>query len=263
MVTVEQLTRFINWLINYVEKFYKADPAYKNVYQLKLEHSLRVCEEIEDIGQHCGLPQSKLRLAKLIALFHDLGRFEQYLQYRTFSDKNSENHAILAIAILEENNLLNEFDVGIQNLIFNSIENHNIRQIPHDVFGDELFFSKLLRDADKVDIFKVVTDHYAQDSGNAGAVELNLPNFPDILEKNFLDIESGRLISKDNLHTLNDFKLMQISWLFDVNFERTFEIIKERSYLEKIFDTLPKNDKVLKVKNNVLEYLEKAIVNRN
>jgi hypothetical protein len=201
-----------------------------------------------------------LRLAELIALFHDLGRFEQYEKYKTFSDSNSLNHSFLAIKIIKQYKLFKDFDQGLQNLIFTAIENHNKRVIPYEIIGNELFFSKLLRDADKVDIFKVVTEYYTNKTENNGAVELDLPDLPDIIEENYLDIESGKLISKKNLRTLNDFKLMQISWLFDVNFERTFEIIKEKSYLEKIFDTLPRNKKIDKIKKNVFQYLHNTVI---
>ena len=54
---------------------------------------------------------------------------------------------------------------------------------------------------------------------------------------------------------------MQISWLFDVNFERTFEIIKDRCYLDKIFKLLPQNKKIDKIKVNVMQYLNEAIIN--
>ena len=105
-----------------------------------------------------------------------------------------------------------------------------------------------------------MTDYYESILNENNVLELDLPDLPEILEQNFLDIESGLLIKKENLRTQNDFKLMQISWLFDVNFERTFEIIKDRCYLEKIFEFLPKNEKINKIKLNMLQYLNEAII---
>ncbi|MBN2520918.1 MAG: HD domain-containing protein [Bacteroidales bacterium] len=260
MISEGQLKKYKTWFKNYVETFYSNDKQNKNVYKIKYEHSLGVCTEINDIGNFCGLSKSELRLAESIALFHDLGRFEQYLKFRTFADHKSLNHSYLAIKILKEYKILKDIDAGTLNLIYSAIENHNRKEIPYEIIGDELFYSKLLRDADKIDIFKVVIDSYTNEMDKNEAIELDLPDLPEIIEDNFLDIESGRIIKKENLKTLNDFKLMQISWLFDVNFERSFVIIKERCYLEKIFETLPKNEKINQIKKRVLNYLKDAVV---
>ena len=42
-----------------------------------------------------------------------------------------------------------------------------------------------------------------------------------------------------DLKTLNDFKLLQIGWIYDVNFGRTFQIVRERGYLERIRESIP------------------------
>ncbi len=260
MISEGQLKKFKNWFKNYVEFIYSSDKQNKSVYEIKYKHTLGVCVEITDIGNYCGLSKSELRLAESIALFHDLGRFEQYLKFKTFADHKSLNHSYLAIKILKKHKILKDINPGSLNLIYSAIENHNRKEIPFEIMGDELFYSKLLRDADKIDIFKVVIDNYTNKMDKNEVIELDLPDLPEIIEDNFLDIESGRIIKKENLKTLNDFKLMQISWLFDVNFERSFEIIKERCYLEKIFETLPKNEKLNQLKKRVLTYLENAVV---
>lgn len=261
MIGVEKIKELSIWFQNYVQEFKTGEIEQDKIIDLKYGHSLRVCDEIRDIGEHCGLHQKQLRLAEIMALFHDLGRFSQFKKHKTFADKKSTDHASLAVTIIEGYNLLNDINESDRNLIYTAIRNHNKKEIPYKIFGDELFFSKLLRDADKVDIFKVVTDYFENKNKSTNStIELDLPDLPEILEENFLDIESGKLIKVENLKTLNDFKLMQISWLFDVNFTRTFEIIKERSYIEKIFNTLPQDDKIVKVKDNIFEYLYKELV---
>ena len=49
-------------------------------------------------------------LAEIMALFHDIGRFEQYKQYRTFSDYRSEDHAALGVKVIKANRILNGFE---------------------------------------------------------------------------------------------------------------------------------------------------------
>lgn len=260
MVSKERLSCFKTWFNEYYESFIKQDENFNKIIELKYKHSLRVCSEITDIGQHCGLHENQIRLAETMALFHDLGRFEQYSNYLTFSDKKSLNHSGLAIKILEEHKVLKDITPETVDLIYNCILNHNKLEIPFDSFGDELFFSKLLRDADKIDIFYVFTDYFENRNLYPGnTIELDLPDIPDINEDNFLYIESGKLIKSENLRSFNDFKLMQLSWLFDINFSRSYQIIKERKYIEKIFNYLPYSDKTIKAKTNVLNYLNKIL----
>jgi len=68
---------------------------------------------------------------------------------------------------------------------------------------------------------------------------------------------SGRLVRVNCLRTLNDFKLLQMGWIFDVNFPRTFQLVRERAYLKIIMDTLPTSAKVSEIFSKVQSYLEK------
>jgi hypothetical protein len=53
----------------------------------------------------------------------------------------------------------------------------------------------------------------------------------DLVLESFLN---KKMIDKKDLKTLNDFKLMQIAWIFDLNFEYTKNIISEKSYLNAV-----------------------------
>jgi hypothetical protein len=62
----------------------------------------------------------------------------------------------------------------------------------------------------------------------------------------------------NDLETLDDFKLLQLAWVYDLNFPRTFEIVKERKYLEKIRQALPKDSRrVAEIYKHVQDYLER------
>jgi hypothetical protein len=43
-----------------------------------------------------------------------------------------------------------------------------------------------------------------------------------------------------DLKTLNDFKLLQISWVFDINFIPSFRAIEKNNFIDMIEETLPK-----------------------
>jgi len=50
---------------------------------------------------------------------------------------------------------------------------------------------------------------------------------------------NGKLVQMADVKTLNDFKLLQIGWIYDINFPRAFQIVRENEYLEMIRDALP------------------------
>ncbi len=150
----EKLTELKDWFTKYVHTFRCSDPDKQQNIDLKEGHTIRVCKEILTIGKQLGLNDDELRLAEIIALLHDVGRFEQYARYHTFTDGKSENHAELGVAIIKRSGMLNQFDGAVNNLIIRSIQYHNRASLPDHESEVCLLFSKLLRDADKLDIWK-------------------------------------------------------------------------------------------------------------
>ncbi len=250
-----------SWFDNYIGKYSSDDPAIQENNDLKKEHTIRVCEAILDIGVSLDLSHEDLSMAETCALLHDIGRFEQYSKYRTFSDSRSEDHAALGVRVIEENGILECLDQGNAEVILNAVSCHNKFSLPDKVDKRCLFFLKLLRDADKVDIWRVVTDYYrsAADKRNQ-AIELDLPDTNDISEPVYKSLMKGDLVRMADLRILNDFKLLQIGWIYDLNFHRTFQIVQERKYLEKIRGALPENsDRVSKVYERAVAYLNMNI----
>ncbi len=117
----ESLTDLKNWFANYVHTFQYNEPEKQQNIDLKEDHTLRVCKEISNIGNQLGLNNDQLRLAEIIALLHDIGRFEQYARYDTFRDSSSENHAELGIRIIEKFGLFKSFDNTIKNIILRAL----------------------------------------------------------------------------------------------------------------------------------------------
>jgi hypothetical protein len=241
----------------YAESFKKGEKEFDRHIDLKLDHTYEVCSCIKSIGESLMLSEDKMNIAETIALFHDSGRFEQYLKYGTFNDAKSENHGALAVKIMREENFLDGVDEKTADLIFFAVGNHNALDLPADEREEFIFFTKLIRDADKLDIYRVVTDFYEEMEENpSSAVTLDLSIDGDISEWIYEELLAGRKISMRKLKTLNDFKMLQIGWIFDINFSRTLELIKERGYMKSIFSKLPKNKEVLRVYECVSQYLE-------
>ncbi|MBN2062538.1 MAG: HD domain-containing protein [Deltaproteobacteria bacterium] len=252
------IRRLKNWFEAYVKGFYSDDPFIQKNMDLKAEHTLRVCEAILDIGRTLNLSSEDLCLAEVSALLHDIGRFEQFERYRTFSDYRSEDHAALGVKVIEGHHVLQDLEPDMANIILRAVEYHNRAALPEGEDDRALFFMKLLRDADKIDILRVVTDYYQNGGPDRNpSIELGLPDIDKVTDSVCSVLLRGKTAQMSKLKTLNDFKLLQIGWVYDMNFPRSFQIVRERRYLEKILDTISlRSDLVMEVYNRASAYLE-------
>ena len=257
----EQLEKFRVWFDDYVAGFYGDSEFINANLKLKEEHSRRTCEEMLYLAQELGLADNQKRIAEVIALFHDIGRFEQFIKYRTYNDARSVNHCLLGLKVLGETKALEAVEGKERELIERAIEYHGLRELPGDLDGECLLFSKLIRDADKVDALYVLTEYYRQYRDNPQEFVLEL-EFPDeqgysaeLVEK----ILRGRRIDYGEVRTLNDAKLLQLGWVYDVNFTVILKRIKQRGFLEMLIDFLPGTKDIERVKEKIFEYVDFTI----
>ncbi len=242
-ISDDQLHILKEWFDTYTGDILEAEQGDEHIL-LKIDHTRRVCDEIEMIGRSISLDQDAMRLSRVIALFHDIGRFDQFATYKTFVDKDSVDHAQHGVTILKDSSLLDTFSDKVNRIILTAIEHHNKAYIP-DLPEEILLYTKLIRDADKLDIYKVVTDYYQRtDSEENRVIQLGLPDTPGISEAVKEDLLGHRIVLSDHLQNLNDFKLLQAAWIFDCNFSATYKTIREREYLRILQDQLPDTDQI-------------------
>jgi HD superfamily phosphohydrolase YqeK len=235
----------------YYESVEPISERHDEVNKLKYHHTFRVVHEIIKLSEHHNLTANEVILAKLIALFHDVGRFEQYARYKTFSDKDSVDHAELAIQIIEENNLLHGIEQQDYEFIKTAILNHNKLAISDNLTEEQLFYSKLIRDADKLDILYVVTSnkrYYVPDDAKENLTDLN-PNFVD-------DIINHRLVSYNDVKGMLDYVLLRISWVYDLYFDYTILQFKERGYFQKMLNQLPESEQKVEIESAINDFIE-------
>lgn len=259
-LTEANLDQFKEWFNKYVSSFHCRNQTIQKGLDLKEEHSLNVCKEILNIGRKLNLSQNNLRIAEAIALFHDIGRFEQFTRYQTFADKRSENHGELGVKVLEKEKVLDILEKDTQELILKAILYHNRLTIPENENQTCLFFSKLIRDADKLDIYDILSTYYYLDpSEKSSAVELDLPDIPEISQEVLNGLYHGHVISMQCLKSVNDFKLLQMGWIYDINYQPTLQMIYERNYLRKIKDTLPQRKEIDRIYSKLISYIKEKI----
>ncbi len=258
----EQVKELRVWFAGYVRGYVSGDTVVRDALDLKAKHTGRVCAEIRALGDELGLRPEELRLAEAMALLHDVGRFEQFVRYGTFADRHSKDHAELGAAILEDQGVLDHLPAAERDIILGAVRYHNRAQLPADASAVCLRFTRLLRDADKLDIWRVVTVYYA-DSGTQrnAAIELDLPDTAGYTPAIGEDLLGGRVADVAYLQNCNDFKLAQAGWVYDVNYAPTLRHIQARDYLGKIRAALPRDDGIDAMFAVISTYLSERLRN--
>ena len=208
--------------------------------RLKWDHSLCVQAIMGDLAEALALDASHALEAKTAGLLHDAGRFEQYLRYQTFADARSVDHARLGCEIIDREGWLEGLSVPSRYAVLDAIAVHNRKSF--DLLNDPTAqrLALMLRDADKLDILRLIVEYYStpQESRNAG-IELDLPDTPvlsDVVIQTFL---SGSMVNMADLRTVHDFKILQMGWIYDLEYAWTRRQIRDWGYLETLFETLP------------------------
>ena len=139
----------------YVKNYNPEDAKIK----IKIAHIERVAEIARKLAEELNLGQEDIEIAELIGLLHDIGRFEQIKNYNTFLDRDSINHAEYGVKVLFEDGLIRKFveEDKYDRIIKLAILNHNKKEIEQGLSEREELHAKIIRDADKTDIFYVLT----------------------------------------------------------------------------------------------------------
>ena len=141
--------------LDYVKTFDQCDEI-----KAKRDHTYRVISNAGKIAAETGLDKENVYLAKVIALLHDVGRFEQWKQFKTFSDSKAD-HAMLASKVLFDDNLISKFDINKKYwpTIRFAVENHNkldmgTTDLPKKNSFNPILHLNIVRDADMLDIIE-------------------------------------------------------------------------------------------------------------
>lgn len=229
--------------------------------ELKIRHTYGVVNASEYIAKELSLDDENIELAKLIALLHDIGRFEQIKKFDCFIDNKNIDHAILGNEILFKNNLIRNFikDTQYDNIISKAILNHNRLSIEDGLTDKELLHAKIIRDADKTDNFRVkANDDFENIIDNASKEILENDIISENIFNNFMD---SKIIVREDRKTYMDFWVSYIAFIFDFNYKAGLEYIQQMNYIDKIINRLDyKNidtkQKMEKIRKHAIQYLE-------
>ncbi|WP_136516384.1 HD domain-containing protein [Geomonas edaphica] len=247
-----------DWFTSYCDSFRIDDPAVQRNYDLKQQHTSNVCRDALIVAQ--GMPQRFLVLAEVAALCHDLGRFPQYRDYGTFKDSESLNHAHLSAQIMKRHAPLHFLSGEEFSRVDTAVRMHNAFHVPTGLHPETDALLRLLRDADKLDIWGIFEEYFeAPESERASAAGLGFPDLPGCSPEPLADVAAGRMVHLSTLKSLNDFKLLQVSWIYDINYLKALRLIRERGILDRFAAMLPDERPVREVLAQVREHLERRL----
>ncbi|MBK5273951.1 MAG: HD domain-containing protein [Desulfuromonadales bacterium] len=235
-----QLDRLQQWFEAYVRTYNDIDEEGSRNILLKVEHTRKVCGIMELLAEGEGLTAEETRIAGAVALLHDVGRFPQFRRWRTFRDSDSDNHARLGIEVIRRHGLLDGLPDAERTLIEEAVRFHNLLALPLRFKSPTTLYIRLIRDADKLDIWRVFFDYFRQpDDLRPSAVTLGFPDLPEVTPACVAELAAGRIIRLEDVRVLNDFKLLQISWVYDLNFRSSYRLLQERGHIPALAATIP------------------------
>ena len=244
---LSELTRLYD---AYVDSFRGPDGKLPSMMRLKRMHTAFVVRNAELIADGEGFSGAEREVALSAALLHDTGRYEQLRRYNTFKDSESVDHAVFSHDIVVEKgwleDVLGKSEVEVEqrkDIILKAVLYHNRRDLPKEIADPHSAstpFLRLLslashtvRDADKLDIFRVLEDQvehtdWKGDSRAFWNLAVSAPPNPVVVER----IEAGLPIDYQDIRSLSDFVLIQIGWMMsELRFETSRRLCRERNHL--------------------------------
>lgn len=232
---------------------------------LKVYHTYKVCDNCEEIARGLGLSNEDIDLSYIIGLLHDIGRFEQIKRYGTFNDAKSIDHGDFGVKILFDENLIRSFVDSDESdsIIRAAIKNHNKFEIEDGLDEKTMMFSKIIRDADKLDIFRVATESSFEDVYEMPEEDIRRSLITDeVLESALNHKTVFRSLRKTGI----DYVISHISLVYGLYFVESLKILENQKYLIKMLDF--KSDQVetmsnlKRIKESIDDYVAERYKNK-
>lgn len=256
-------TDLLNQLTQRFREFtdgYRVNGTLHPLHQLKLEHTIRVSADARIIASESGWPEEEICLAEAVGLFHDIARFPQFTLYHTFSDHDSVDHGDLGAETLTKEGLLDGVPAEHRQLILHSVKYHNKKDLPRILTAHEEKHLRLVRDADRVDIFFVCWDSIR--TGQVFnhpeiimGIDFNGPPTDEVLAQ----FERGEAIDYRIVKSMADRFVLQLSWMHDLTYNASKRLVRNRRIVENFIDILPvKTDRLLNCFHKTSEFLAES-----
>lgn len=230
--------------------------------KLKIVHTYGVIHDMEEITRRMGLGAEDTELAKLIALLHDIGRFEQLRRFDSF-EPGVMDHAAYGVEILFGEGMIRQFveEDTWDNIIRTAIARHSDFKLEGISDSRELLHARLIRDADKLDNCRVKLEEKIETLLGMSAQEVGKLQMAPKIYEDFYKHQS--ILSADRKNAM-DHWVSYIAYFYDINFKESMQIIKEKNYVPLLFERIPYSNpdtakKMQEMKQEMLAYVEERV----
>ena len=207
--------------------------------KLKIDHTYRVADIASRIAVSVG---ENPDFSWFLGLLHDIGRFEQLTQYGTFKDAESVDHAELGADILFKDGLIESFPYSSLNRITiedariaeTAIRLHNKLSLPGRLDETTALYCKILRDADKADIFRVLTEPPYDERNQR--IESESVDMVPVREDVMNCVHKHRCVPRRSDFTPFEALISQCCMAFELEFPESVKIVREQGYLWQLMN---------------------------
>ena len=237
---------------NYVKSYNPENAKIK----LKINHIKRVANIAKDLAIKLNLSQEDIKLAELIGLLHDIGRFEQLRRFNTFFDHLSIDHAQFGADLLFKEGLMEKFDDSHENdeLIEKAVRYHSLYRIPEGLTDREIMFCQIVRDADKVDIYRANYETGVHIVYQVTEEELRNSEITSAVYEVFCE---ERAIPRNIRKTVADNLVGHVALSFELVYPKSRELAAEQGYLWKLLDINFENPETVKTIGEICDRIRK------
>jgi len=244
-------------LLKYFEEYIKKIDMNNNWAKAKYFHSLKSMDMARIIANDLGIfNEEEIVIIELIALFHDIGNFEN--KTYNYLDYNEEDTSMKSIEILFDEGLLRKItpETKYDNLIKLGIFCHNKDGLPKNIDDKTICICNILKDVYRLEQIRMII--------NYPYIDNRITSYPSSLVYN--DFKTFKCLNAKIADNNADNILIVLSNMFSLNYDISYSILEENDYVGKIIDSLDFEDKKIEkffkqIEGVLKNYLRKKTIN--
>lgn len=230
--------------------------------RLKIIHTYGVVDQSTELAKRMKLSEEDTDLARIIALLHDIGRFEQLKRFDSFLP-DTMDHAAYGVHVLFDEGMIRRFvpEDRWDDVIRTAIARHSDFVLSGIRDEQTMLHAKLIRDADKLDNCRVKLEDALETFVGAPAEVIGAQEIsPKVRE----DALAGRSIFSAERVTLMDYWVSYVAYFYDLNFRESLDIVEENDFVRRIIRRIPytnpaTRDTMEELEDRLVEYVHNKI----
>ena len=221
-------------LLKYFEEYIKKIDMSNSWAKAKYFHSLKSMDLAKIIATNLNIfNEEEIVIMQLIALFHDIGNFEQ--KNYNYLDNFEEDSTMKSIEILFDDGLIRKItdETKYDNMIKVAIFCHNKDGLPKNIDEKMICACNIMKDVHKLEELRMVI--------NYPYIDNRINTYPSTLVYN--EFKLFRPLKRELSDNNADNILIVMSNLFGLNYKISYTIVEEKQYIEKITNSLIYEDR--------------------